>query len=257
MDMHGKYGDGCKIGTTRPNEESTAAGSSDMYIAGATFATPEDAKSKNEPECGSGVSDPTSKFGSKDAVERIRRERAESQAEYNALLKELHSRPGPPHVPEEATTTGRLYMSGLVGVANNHWPWDGDGNVIEGINEPDLITRKPRGQRLGYRVTKSARKAMIKDPTLYWGIYDYVMANGLVTPVACYRHEIDSPWGMVFRVTMTDSLTVIKKDVEENNIPVNTACGIGVMKWSVVRDYTCFRLNTQLGIRHTSEVKSF
>ena len=83
------------------------------------------------------------------------------------------------------------------------------------------------------------------------------MANGLVTMEACYRHEIDSPWGMVFRVTMMDSFTVIKKDVEDNNIPVNTACGNGVMKWSVVRDYTCFLLHTQLGIRHTSEVKSY
>ena len=92
---------------------------------------------------------------------------------------------------------------------------------------------------------------------VYWGIFDYVMANGLVTMEACYRHEIDSPWGMVFRVTMTDPFTVIKKDVEENNIPVNTACGNGVGKWSVVRDYACFLLHTQLGIRHSSEVKSF
>ena len=65
---------------------------------------------------------------------------------------------------------------------------------------------------------------------VYWGIFDYVMANGLVTMEACYRHEIDSPWGMVFRVTMADPITVINRDVEENNIPVNMACGLGVRK---------------------------
>ena len=97
-------------------------------------------------------------------VEHIRRQRAEGQAEHNALLKWQRSRPGPPHFPEEATTTGRLYMSGLVGVANNQWPRDGDGNVIEDIkDDTDLVTRKLRARGWAIASQKSAHKAMVKD----------------------------------------------------------------------------------------------
>ena len=101
-------------------------------------------------------------------------------------------------------------------MADAQWPKDEHDRVIQGIrNDSVLVERKLMGQRLGYRVTKSARKAMVKDPTLFWGIFDYVMVNGLVKEEECYRHEVDGLWGMVFRVTMADPITVINKDVEE------------------------------------------
>ena len=48
MGMHGRYGDGCKVNTIRPDEESPAAGSGDVYTAGATFAKQKNRRCKAE-----------------------------------------------------------------------------------------------------------------------------------------------------------------------------------------------------------------
>ena len=63
--------------------------------------------------------------------------------------------------------------------------------------------------------------------------------------------------GHGFRVKMAESLHAIALDVEINRVPVNAATGLGVWKWTIARDYTCYILHTQLGLRHTIEMMSF
>ena len=70
-------------------------------------------------------------------------------------------------------------------------------------------------QRLASRfMTKAANRAMIKDPTLFYGIESYVLSNGLTTENACRFHKTNEMWGMVFRVKMAEPLHAIANDVE-------------------------------------------
>ena len=136
------------MGTTRNNEIITVAGTRDAYTASAEVAAQEETKLNNESEGGSGVPDSTSESSSESVcdVEEIRRERAGSQARYNALLEELHSRLGPPNLPEEASSTGHVYVSGLVGVASNRWLGDDDDSEVEKMKaDSGVATRKLRG----------------------------------------------------------------------------------------------------------------
>ena len=56
---------------------------------------------------------------------------------------------------------------------------------------------------------------------------------------------------------MNESIHDIQFDVEINSVTVNAAVGLGVFKWMVVRDYTCYIMHTQLGLLHTIEMMSF
>ena len=105
-------------------------------------------------------------------------------------------------------------------------------------------------------MTDVANRAMLKDPTLFYGIERYVSSNNLTTENACHFHKANEMWGIVFRVKMKESIHNIQLDVEINRVPVNAAVGLGVFKWMVVRDYTCYIMHTQLGLPHAIEMRS-
>ena len=82
-----------------------------------------------------------------------------------------------------------------------------------------------------------------------------MLNHNLTSENACSLHKANEMWGIVFRVKMKESLHNIQRDVEINRVPVNAAVGPGVLKWMVVRDYTCYIMHTQFGLLHTIEVK--
>ena len=77
-------------------------------------------------------------------------------------------------------------MTDLVGMPDNQWP---------PAEERDFVVRKSKGQKLGYHITKRAKKAMDRDPHLYWGIHEYVRINNLDTEDACRRHDSNGNMG--------------------------------------------------------------
>ena len=103
----------------------------------------------------------------------------------------------------------------------------------------------------------SDKKAMLQDPALYWGIYEYVQDHDLNTESACQRHKGNELWGKVYMDVDNKKIPAIKKEVEWYQAPMNATCGTDKYKWMVTRDFTCFLLHTQLGIPHTTELKSF
>ena len=128
-------------------------------------------------------------------------------------------------------------------------------------NEPNYTQRGP-----SKALTDSANRAMLKDPTLYYGIEKYVKEHDLTSQDACRFHMItdDSAarthretWSTVFRVMMEEPVNKLQAEVDAYRIPVNAATGPHWYKWMIVRNYTCYILHSQLGLHRSLYIKSF